>query len=101
MNLFQIGFFAGGLFACALLTALLEWVSRDWPRSLTRLLFINLFSFVLASWLYAHGTAVSAASSLINVSTLHAYFLPQVVVLIAGLVIFWGRKRPEAEEDIV
>ena len=97
----QIGFFAGALFACACLTSLLEWISRGWPRSLTRLLFINLFSFLLASWLYAHGTAISASQWLVNISTLHAYFLPQVVVLVVGFFIFWGRKRPEVEEDIV
>ena len=101
MTLSQIGFFAGAFFACACLTGLLEWMSRDWPRSLTRLLFINLFSFLLASWLYAHGTAISAAQSLVNISTLHAYFWPQVVILVAGIVIFWGRKRPEVEEDIL
>ena len=101
MTAHQIGFFIGGLFACAVLTGLLSWILRDWQQSLKRLVFINLFSFLLASWFNAHGTAVSLTESLVDISTLHAYFWPQAVVLVVGIVIYWGRKTRKAEQEVI
>jgi hypothetical protein len=76
-------------------------ILREWQRSLTRLIFINLFSFLLASWLYAHGTALSAEQKFVNISTLHLYFLPQLIILIIGIIIFRLRKCGEVEQDVV
>jgi len=103
MLVFELGQFVGALVPCTLLRLLAGWVARAWPPSVPRLVFLNLFSFLVASWLMAHGTALSeGGKSLVSLSTLHVYLLPQCLVLLIDLLVhykrgFKGAQNPEKE----
>lgn len=93
MTPYEIGQFVGAAFACGVLRAILGWVAAKWPPSVTRLAFVNLFSFFVASWLYAHGISLSAAQDIVKISVLHAYFFPQLVIFSIDLCVYFFRLR--------
>jgi hypothetical protein len=100
MTPYEIGQFAGGIGACAVLRVLLGGLAAKWPSSVMRLVFLNLFSFFVASWLYAHGTAISAAQDTVKLSVLHVYFFPQLVIFGVDLCVYFLQlKRGKVEKD--
>jgi hypothetical protein len=102
MTPYEIGQFVGGIAALAVVRFLVGGFVPKWPPSVTRLVFINLFSFLLASWLYAHGTAISAAQDTVELSALHIYFFPQLVIFGIDLCVYFLRlkgKMSKVEKD--
>jgi hypothetical protein len=100
MTPYELGHFVGGFVACLVLRALLEAFARSWPSGVARIAFLNLTAFLLASWLYAHGTALSEERNLVPLSTMHQYFFPQLAVFITELSAYLFRRKKEDDEAV-
>lgn len=100
---FSVGLFIGGAGACFVLTGILGWLASGWPQSVTRIAVLNVFAFLLASWLDAHGESLSRGQDFVKISALHTYFFPQCAVFIVGLCWYLVRrgKGTEPEKDTV
>jgi hypothetical protein len=105
MSPFELGQFIGAFVPCVLLRALGGWLAKAWSPSVTRLAFLNLLSFLLASWLMAHGSAISRGEltghALIPLSMLHVYLLPQLIVFLVDVGLYFVRHRKPTREEAV
>jgi hypothetical protein len=95
---FSVGLFLGATGACLLLRSILGWLATGWPRTLTRIAVLNVFAFLLASWLYAHGLSLSRSQDFTEISALHTYFLPQCVIFILDVCLYFLRRGKEPEK---
>ena len=61
---------------------------------------LNVFAFLLASWLYAHGISISRNQDFVRISALHTYFLPQLLIFFGDLCLYflWWRRRVQPQE---
>jgi hypothetical protein len=90
MTPYQIGQAGGAVFVCALLTALLYGLTASWPKSISKLVFINGIALVLEVLLYAVGSGISR-EAMPNFAGAWAYILGQAVIAAIDLFRFYRR----------
>jgi hypothetical protein len=97
---FYAGQTIGGVAACLALRVMLGWLAKRWPRSVIRIAVLNIFAFLLASWLNAHGISISRNQDFVRISALHIYFFPQLLIFFGDLCLYfvWWRRRVEPQE---
>jgi hypothetical protein len=96
---FWVGAFIGATALCFILRAILGWLASGWPRSVTRIAALNAFGFLFASWAYAHGLSLSRSQDFVELSALHFYFLPQCVIFIVDLCLYFVRRGKGADSE--
>jgi hypothetical protein len=92
MTPYQIGQAGGALVVSALLTALLYGLTASWPKSISKLVFINGIALVLLVLMRAVGTGISA-EAMPSFSGAWAYIFGQAVVAAIDLFRFYRRAR--------
>src|SRR6266481_2076769 len=93
MTPYQIGQAGGAILGCAILTALLYGVTTSWPKSISKLIFINCIALVLEILLSAVGSGISA-EAMPTFTGAPFYLFGQMVIAAIDLFRFYRRGTP-------